>query len=73
MQTRKFAQRDARVYHDCGSNEPCRLLPRFLNKGCLPEFIYYVTGAELAIPILALVETLESTGDLLNEIRRVES
>jgi len=33
VQTRKFDQKDARVYHDCGSNEPCRLLPSFLNKG----------------------------------------
>ena len=32
MQTRKFAQKDSRVYHDCGSNEPCRLLPSFLNE-----------------------------------------
>ena len=23
--TRKFAQRAGRVYHDCGSTEPCRL------------------------------------------------
>lgn len=33
IQTQKFNQRDARVYHDCGSNEPCHLLPRFLKKG----------------------------------------
>jgi hypothetical protein len=32
MQTRKFSQKDAQVYHDCGSNEPCRLLPCFLKK-----------------------------------------
>jgi hypothetical protein len=25
IQTRKFNQEDTRVYHDCGSNEPCRL------------------------------------------------
>lgn len=25
MQTRKFIQEDARIYHDCGSREPCRL------------------------------------------------
>jgi hypothetical protein len=30
MQTLKFVQKDTGVYHDCGSNEPCRLLPRFL-------------------------------------------
>ena len=33
IQTRKFSQEDKRVYHDCGSNEPCHLLPRFLKKG----------------------------------------
>lgn len=32
VQTRKFSQEDALVYHDCGSSEPCRLLPRFLKK-----------------------------------------
>ena len=26
MQTRKFSQSDTKIYHDCGSNEPCRLL-----------------------------------------------
>lgn len=30
MQTRRFSQKDTRVYHDCGSNEPCHLLLRFL-------------------------------------------
>jgi len=25
IQTRKFSQEDVRIYHDCGSNEPCRL------------------------------------------------
>ncbi len=25
MQTRKFDQTDGQVYHDCGSNQPCRL------------------------------------------------
>ncbi len=25
MQTRKFDQNDGRVYHDCGSEEACRL------------------------------------------------
>jgi len=33
VQTRKFSQEDALGYHDCGSSEPCRLLPRFLKKG----------------------------------------
>ena len=33
MQTRKFSQEGGRVYHDCGSNGPCRLLPRFLKRG----------------------------------------
>lgn len=23
--TRKFSQEDGRIYHDCNSNEPCRL------------------------------------------------
>ncbi len=26
VQTRKFNQEDGRVYHDCGSDEPCHLL-----------------------------------------------
>lgn len=30
VQTRKFSQDGSRVYHDCGSEEPCRLLLRFL-------------------------------------------
>lgn len=30
VQTRKFTQHGPRVYHDCGSDEPCRLLLRFL-------------------------------------------
>ena len=25
MKTRKFDQTDGQVYHDCGSNQPCRL------------------------------------------------
>ena len=73
VQTRKFAQKDARVYHDCGSNEPCRLLPSFLNEGWLPEFIYYVTGAELAIPVLVSMEILESIGELIDGNEQVES
>lgn len=28
--TRKFFQRGSRVFHDCGSREPCRLLMRFM-------------------------------------------
>lgn len=32
VQTQKFSQKDARVYHDCGSNEPCRLFPCFSKK-----------------------------------------
>jgi hypothetical protein len=31
-QTRKFSQEGARLYHDCGSNEPCRLFARFSKK-----------------------------------------
>ncbi len=27
--TRKFTQENGRVYHDCGSNEPCRLYRAF--------------------------------------------
>jgi hypothetical protein len=28
--TRRFAQNvDGKVFHDCGAEEPCRLLPRF--------------------------------------------
>ena len=33
IQTRRFGQKNARVYHDCGSNETCRLLARLLKKG----------------------------------------
>ncbi len=33
MQTGKFSQEDAGVYHDYGLDEPCRLLPPFLKKG----------------------------------------
>jgi hypothetical protein len=25
VETRKFSQRDGKVYHDCGSIEPCRV------------------------------------------------
>ena len=27
MPTKRFSQRDGRVYHDCGTYEPCRLFP----------------------------------------------
>ena len=27
--TRRFSQRDGRVYHDCGTNRPCLLFPRW--------------------------------------------
>ena len=30
--TRKFSQQGPRVFHDCGSAEPCRLLIRFLKQ-----------------------------------------
>ena len=33
VQTRKFSQEGMRVYHDCGSNEPCRLFLHFLKAG----------------------------------------
>ena len=32
IQTRKFKQVGALVYHDCGSSEPCHLLPRFMKR-----------------------------------------
>jgi len=32
VQTRKYFQDGARVYHDCGSDEPCRLLPGYVKK-----------------------------------------
>lgn len=32
VQTQKFSQKDARVYHDCGSNEPCHLFPSYLGR-----------------------------------------
>ena len=25
--TKRFSQRDGRVYHDCGTDKPCRLFP----------------------------------------------
>lgn len=28
----KFVQRNGRVYHDCGAEEPCRLFPRFKSR-----------------------------------------
>ena len=31
--TQKFRQEDGGIYHDCGSNRPCLLLPRFLKGG----------------------------------------
>ena len=33
VRTRKFSQHDGHVYHDCNSEEPCRLFPYFLKKG----------------------------------------
>ena len=32
VQTQKFSQKDTRVYHDCGSIEPCRLFASFPKK-----------------------------------------
>ena len=29
MQTRKFSQVGSKIYHHCGSSQPCRLLPSF--------------------------------------------
>ncbi|UCH42446.1 MAG: hypothetical protein JSW16_06415 [Dehalococcoidales bacterium] len=29
VRTQKFTQEDDRIFHDCGSNEACRLLRRF--------------------------------------------
>ena len=31
VKTQKFSQEDDHIFHDCGSNEPCRLLRRFAN------------------------------------------
>ncbi len=31
--TQKFRQEHGGIYHDCGSEEPCLLLPRFLKGG----------------------------------------
>jgi len=31
--TQRFAQRDGRVYHDCGSDKPCRLFLKFKERG----------------------------------------
>ncbi len=33
VRTRKFSQEGKQVYHDCGSEEPCRLFPFFMKKG----------------------------------------
>ena len=30
--TLKFVQKNGRVYHDCGAEEPCRLFPMFKNR-----------------------------------------
>ena len=29
--TKKFSQADSRIYHDCGSNEPCRFISHLLS------------------------------------------
>ena len=29
MPTRKFTQESGRIYHDCGSSEPCRLIHKW--------------------------------------------
>jgi hypothetical protein len=29
LKTRKFSQEDSKIYHDCGSSEPCRLFRAF--------------------------------------------
>lgn len=31
IQTRRFYQEDGKVYHDCGSSEPCRLYRTWQN------------------------------------------
>ena len=33
MKTQEFRQEDRGVYHNCGSNKPCLLLPHFLKEG----------------------------------------
>jgi len=32
VRTQKFNQDGAQIYHNCGSEEPCRLLPYFIKK-----------------------------------------
>jgi hypothetical protein len=33
VHTQKFNQDGTQIYHNCGSEEPCRLFPYFLKKG----------------------------------------
>jgi hypothetical protein len=33
IHTRKFTQNGEQVYHDCNTEEPCRLFPYFMKKG----------------------------------------
>ncbi len=30
--TKRFRQKDGRIYHDCGADEPCRLFPKLLER-----------------------------------------
>lgn len=39
VQTRKFSQQGNRVFHDCGSEEPCRLLPRLLDGDVISDLV----------------------------------
>ena len=51
--TKRFAQGpNQRVYHDCGSHEPCRLFPKFVTECGIPA------GSE-SLP-RHLIETLET-------------
>jgi len=43
--TKRFVQRDGFVYHDCGSDEPCRLFAKFTGE------INRARGKYRAIPV----------------------
>ena len=45
-QTQKFSQWDGKVYHDCGSNEPCRLLVVYIEKSFKRKVLSRSGGGE---------------------------
>ncbi|MFP3975515.1 MAG: hypothetical protein ACOC6S_02415 [Chloroflexota bacterium] len=39
VQTRKFSHQERGVFHDCGSEEPCRLLPTIVGPDSHPDVV----------------------------------